>query len=73
MISINELHILLGLAWVREVVPCSQEEMVGFDSCIIRTIVEQEQDPPLSLIKLNSVAEKEEGWLQVGTWVQPIH
>jgi hypothetical protein len=27
--------------------------------------VEQEQDPPLSLIKLNSVAEKEEGWLQV--------
>ncbi len=31
-----------------------------------RTIVEQEQDPPLSLIKLNSVAEKEEGWLQVG-------
>jgi hypothetical protein len=32
-----------------------------------RTIVEQEQDPPLSLIKLNSVAEKEEGWLQVNT------
>jgi len=30
-----------------------------------RTIVEQEQEPPLSLIKLNSVAEKEEGWLQV--------
>ncbi len=28
--------------------------------------MEQEQDPPLSLIKLNSVAEKEEGWLQVG-------
>ena len=33
---------------------------------VIRTKVEIEQDPPDSLIKLNSVAEKEEGWIQVG-------
>ena len=35
----------------------------------IRTKVEIEQDPPDSLIKLNSVAEKEEGWIQVSAVV----
>merc|ERR1719334_1668219 len=32
---------------------------------LIRTKVEIEQDPPDSLIKLNIVAEKEEGWIQL--------
>ena len=32
---------------------------------VIRTKVEIEPDPPDSLLKLNTVAEKEEGWIQV--------
>jgi len=32
---------------------------------VIRTKVEIEPDPPDSLIKLNNVAEKEEGWIQL--------
>lgn len=32
---------------------------------VIRTLVENEQDPPASLMKLHSVADHEEGWLQL--------
>ena len=32
---------------------------------VIRTLVENEQDPPASLMKLHSVADNEEGWLQL--------
>jgi len=32
---------------------------------VIRTLVENEQDPPPSLIKLHAVADHEEGWLQL--------
>jgi len=32
---------------------------------VIRTLVENEQDPPPSLIKLHAVADHEDGWLQL--------
>ena len=32
---------------------------------VIRTLVENEQDPPPSLIKLHAIADHEEGWLQL--------
>jgi len=32
---------------------------------VIRTLVENEQDPPPSLMRLHSVADHEEGWLQL--------
>ena len=32
---------------------------------VIRTLVENEQDPPPSLTKLHAVADHEEGWLQL--------
>ena len=32
---------------------------------VIRTLVENEQEPPPSLTKLHAVADQEEGWLQL--------
>ena len=32
---------------------------------IIRTLVENEQDPPASMVRLHAVADHEEGWLQL--------
>ena len=31
----------------------------------IRTLVENEQEPPASLLRLHSIADKEEGWVQL--------
>ena len=31
----------------------------------IRTLVENEQEPPASLLRLHTIADKEEGWVQL--------
>ena len=32
---------------------------------IIRTLVENEQEPPASLMRLHTIADREEGWVQL--------